>query len=233
MLSSTKAIVLKATKYAENSLIVKCYTEQFGLKTYIIGGVHGKKSKAAFFLPLTLLELHANHKEGTKLVRPKEIQLIAPLLKVHTDLSKGAVLMFLNEVIYKAIQEEEANQELFTFLHKSILELEIAEPLNPNFHLKFLLDFTRYLGFYPQGKWSLTEPYFDLQEGIFTRVISPLSLDTEQAQLLHSTTNAIQPTALNREERKTLLSKLMLYFELHLEGFKNIKSLDVLYQIHQ
>jgi len=152
---------------------------------------------------------------------------------VHTDFSKGAVLLFLNEVIYKAIREEEANTDLFTFLHKSILELEITEPLNPNFHLNFLVGFTRYLGFYPQGKWSLTEPYFDLQEGTFTSHISPLSLDTEQARLLYNTLNLKQQTALNREERKTLLAKLMLYFELHLEGFKNIKSLDVLYQIHQ
>ena len=142
-------------------------------------------------------------------------------------------MLFLNEVIYKAIREEEANPELFTFLHKSILELEISEPLNANFHLKFLLDFTRYLGFYPQGKWSETEPYFDLQEGIFTNVISPLSLDNEQALLLNNTMNLRQQTGLNREERKILLAKLMLYFELHLEGFKNIKSLDVLYQIHQ
>ena len=36
---TTKAIVLSALKYSESSLIVKCYTEKLGIKTYLIRGV--------------------------------------------------------------------------------------------------------------------------------------------------------------------------------------------------
>ena len=36
---TSKAIVLSALKYSESSLIVKCYTEKLGVKTYLIRGV--------------------------------------------------------------------------------------------------------------------------------------------------------------------------------------------------
>ena len=36
---STKAIVLSSLKYSDTSLIVKCYTQEEGLKSYLIKGV--------------------------------------------------------------------------------------------------------------------------------------------------------------------------------------------------
>jgi DNA repair protein RecO (recombination protein O) len=40
----TRGIVLHKFRYAENSLIVKVYTEQLGLQSYLIKGVSGKKA---------------------------------------------------------------------------------------------------------------------------------------------------------------------------------------------
>jgi len=50
MIIHTKAIVLRAIKFKDSSLIVKFYTEQ-GVKSYIIKGILGRKKakiKAAF-----------------------------------------------------------------------------------------------------------------------------------------------------------------------------------------
>ena len=52
---STKAIVLTAIKYGDSSLIVRCYTEQSGSKSYLLRGVlKSKKGKLrpAYFQPL-------------------------------------------------------------------------------------------------------------------------------------------------------------------------------------
>ena len=46
MLVKTKAVVLSVLKYQEKSLIVKCFTQSEGLKSYFIQSVFSsKKSK--------------------------------------------------------------------------------------------------------------------------------------------------------------------------------------------
>jgi len=62
---TTKAVVLKALKYGDTSLIVKAFTASDGLKSYLLKGVLASKKgklKTAYFQPLTQLELVANHK---------------------------------------------------------------------------------------------------------------------------------------------------------------------------
>ena len=62
--TTTKGIVLSALKYGDTSLIVKCFTEQDGVKSYLIRGVLKSKKgklKPAYFQPLTQLLLTANH----------------------------------------------------------------------------------------------------------------------------------------------------------------------------
>ena len=49
---TSKAIVLSALKYSESSLIVKCYTEKLGVKTYLIRGVLKNKKGPIKFLTL-------------------------------------------------------------------------------------------------------------------------------------------------------------------------------------
>jgi DNA repair protein RecO (recombination protein O) len=232
MHSRTRAIVLKTTKYSDNSLIVKLYTEQFGLKTYIVGGIHGKKSKAALFLPLSLLEIIANHKQNNALVRPKEISCSEHFQQIYADVNKSSMLLFLNEIIYKSIKEEEANQELFDFLAETLIKLENNQDSIANFHLQFLLNFTLYLGFYPNGTYSSSNCYFDLQEGMFTSTLTNYSLDEYTSKLFSDCLEGRFEPITNKETRKMILTKILLFYEYHVHGFTKLKSIDVLYEIN-
>ena len=55
----TRAIVFKAIRYGDNSLIVKLLTEQNGLRSFMVKGVFNRNAKirAALFQPLTLLDV--------------------------------------------------------------------------------------------------------------------------------------------------------------------------------
>jgi DNA repair protein RecO (recombination protein O) len=53
MVIKTRGIVLRAIKYSETSVIADIFTEQFGLRSYIISGVRTSKSKVAWKLWLT------------------------------------------------------------------------------------------------------------------------------------------------------------------------------------
>ena len=83
---TTKAIVLSSLKYSDTSLIVKCYTEQEGIKSYIIKGVLKAKKggiKVAYFQPLTQLILVD---EPVILVAEPLILVAEPLILVAESL---------------------------------------------------------------------------------------------------------------------------------------------------
>ena len=75
MLHNTRGIVLNTIPYSDTSLIVKIYTEQFGLQSYIVSGARSKKGqrKANLLQPLSQLDLVVQHREKNTLQRIVEI----------------------------------------------------------------------------------------------------------------------------------------------------------------
>ncbi len=59
MIAKTQGVVFHQIKYSETSLIVKIYTRDFGLQSYLIKGARSKKSKfsPALLQHLSLLEI--------------------------------------------------------------------------------------------------------------------------------------------------------------------------------
>ena len=148
---STRAIVLSAVKYAEADLIVSCYTEDHGLKSYLLRGVRKSKKgklRTSYFQPLTQLELTAWHRDKGTLERIREVRLAEVYHSIHTDLKKSAIAMFLSEVLRSAIKEEEPNQSKYRYLARSLIWLDRHDRV-ANFHVLFMLQLTSYLGFYP------------------------------------------------------------------------------------
>jgi DNA repair protein RecO (recombination protein O) len=232
MLHQTRAIVLKTTKYSDNSLIVKLYTEAFGLQTYIIGGVHGKKAKtkSALFMPLSLLDVVANSTNKSTLIRPKEISVSQSLQRIHADINKSTIAIFLNEILLKSIKEEEANSELFEYIFNSILLLEHTESV-ASFHTEFLLKLTQFLGFYPQGKHSVHTPYFSMKDGVFTGQTGNDILDENTSKNLYETLNKLPLSNSSKEGRRLLLEKIVQFYAIHIPGFGKPKSLEILQEI--
>ena len=145
----TKAIVLSSLKYQEKSLIVKCFTESDGLKSYFVPSAYSAKKanqKIAYFQPLTLLEIEAIHKNKGTLEHFKEIRLAHSYYTINTDIVKSTLVIFLSEILHHAIKEEEKNQNLFSFLETALLWLDTHDEVT-NFHLILMTEVTKYLGF--------------------------------------------------------------------------------------
>lgn len=234
MLTHSKAIVLSALKYGDTSLIVKAYTQTDGLKSYLLKGVLASKKgklKAGLFLPLTQLELVANHKNKGTLETLKEAKVNYPYKTIHTDIIKNSIVLFLAEVVAQSVQEEEKDPQLFQFLERAFIFLDQATDIT-NFPLAFLLHISRYLGFYPDDNHT-DELYFDLLEGEFrsTPSLNPLleaPIIYDFKLLLGTKFDAYSTVKIKKANRQELLNKMLLYFELHLHGFRKPKSLAVL-----
>ena len=231
---STKAIVLSTLKYSDSSLIVKCYTQEEGLKSYLIRGILKAKKgglKIAYFQPLNQLNIVASHRNKGSLNTIKEVQISNPYKTIYKNIIKQSVVLFLSEVLSYSIKEEEKNNALFEYIETGLVWLDLHDKI-ANFHLLFLLNLTRFLGFYP----DLTEKEkrgFDLLEGNFTDVTSQKNIIYgnnfyQFKKLLGINFDNIENVSFNKLERQIVLKIIIQYFELHLDGFKKPKSLQIL-----
>lgn len=235
MIVKTKAIVLRTVKFKDTDLIVKCYTEQ-GIKSYLIKGVFGNrkaKIKPAYFQPLNILEIIANHNDKGTLNSIKEVCLSYIYLNIPQDVVKQSLVLFLTEIFNFSLQEEEANMPLFNFLNTSLQWLDTHTHI-ANFHLVFLIKLTKYLGFFPQTK-QMNYNYFNLQEGLFQNQKTPTSIAGQKIvlfrNLLGINFDDMQELKLDKHQRQLILEVLISYFELHLLGFKKLNSLPILQSV--
>ena len=259
MLHSTKGIVFHSLRYSETSLIVKIYTELFGIQSYLFKGIRGPKSKIkrGLFQPLTLLDLVVYHKENQSLQSVKEAHLAHPYQTIPFDIRKSSVALFINELVYKTIREEESNPGLFEFLWQSCLQLDATDEPVSCFHLFFALQFCHYLGIFPQTNYSDQLPVFNLREGFFQSAIPdhPQYLNPEYSKLFYSVLRIcnLQPeengeigetclpagrwrngeifTNMKSETRNQLLETILLYYRLHLPGFRGLQSHHILHDV--
>lgn len=236
MVESTKAIVINTIKYGDTSLIVTCYTEVSGIKTYMLKGVlKAKKSKikAAYFQPLTILYLTANHNSKGNLNTIKEVEVAYFYNSLFSNIKKQTIALFLAEILYFSLKEEEKNSILFQYLEAAFMWLDTHDNV-VNFHLLFLLNLTKFLGFYPKLV-NEDYSYFDLMEGAFTNKKTYTTISEEKLaqfkKILGINFDAIHKVNFSASNRQEVLSTLIQYFQLHLSGFNKPKSLNVLKSI--
>ena len=231
----TKAIVISSLKYQEKSLIVKCFTQSDGLKSYFVRNAFssGKTSqKIAYFQPLTILEIEAVHKNKGTLENFKEIKVASPFHSVHSDVFKSTIVMFISEILHHSIHEEEKNENLFDFLETALHWLDNHNEI-ANFHLILMLETTKYLGFYPDVS-EMDLNFFEMTEGVFSPLHAVSSLSEHETHLfkkLIALKFDNSQKIFHVTERQILLKILIEYYTLHLDGFKKPKSLDVLKEI--
>lgn len=239
MIHKTRGIVLHQLKYSDTSLIVKIYTESLGLQTYLVRGARSKRSsfRSSLFQPMTLLELVVYHREKNELQNIREAEIAEPFHSISSELRKSTIALFLSEILMKALNAGESNDEMFAFISSSLRFLDVQEEGIENFHLFFLAKLSRYLGFYPRGNPDREGEYFDLREGKFslTPPHHPDQLDRDIGMKLYmlSGLQASDLSSLNidKELRNELLSALLLYYQIHLSGLGNIKSVEILKEV--
>lgn len=236
MLHHTKGIVFHQVKFSETSLIVKIYTELFGLQSYMIRGIRNKKSpiKPAQLQHLSIVDMVVYHKEKKDIQHIKELKIALPFKSIPFDIRKSSILIFLNEILYNVIREQEANPALFNFLCNTIQVLDIKEKGIADFHLHFLVQLTKHLGFFPRNNYSKQTPVFDLQEGVFTnQALHPLLYIDEPlskyfSQLAGLSFDDTESFSIPAEHRNNLLEYLLRYYTTHVPGMRPVKSHIVL-----
>jgi DNA repair protein RecO (recombination protein O) len=239
MLHKTRGIVLKTTDYSESSVVVQIFTEKFGLQSYLVNGIKKPKSKIKLNMlqSLHLLEMVVYHKPNGSLQRLSEVRNQPLLQNIPYDVIKSSLALFINEVLYKSLKLHFEDEPLFDFIFKAVELLDKSHSGLANFHIYFLLRLTKYLGFYPDRTLEAGAKFFDLREGRFADH-QPLhlwiideALINDFIGLINSSFETLSQLHISAQNRKEILSKILSYYTLHIEGFGEIKSHTVLQEV--
>ncbi len=236
MLQSTRGIIFHTIPYADNRVIAKIYTEHAGVQSFIVNVSRSKKgkNKGNLLQPLTQLEIVADYRENKSLHSIREISCRESYHHIREDIVKTSIALFLAEVLYKAVKEEEANPQLYSFIASSLHILDLQQEGVANFHLCFLLQLTKFLGFFPQQNNAGPKSVFDLRDGVFRTTFPehPLFMDAAEARvledLLNMTYGNLHTFPLSGEIRRVMVKHLLRYYESHLHSMHEVKSHHVL-----
>lgn len=237
MLASTQAIVLSKLKFRENDLIVKCYTNEFGVISFLLKNVlkfKKGKLKAAYFQELSILDLEIDYRDSRSLQYIKEIKLKYHYQSIHTNVIKSTMAMFLSELLSNILKEEEENQDLFQYIETSLVWFDQSN-IDASFHFMFLIELTKYLGFYPSIN-EIESHYFNLESGQFQNSETGIyCIKGEKLKhfklLLGIKFDSNKKLNITNSQKRELLDMILTYFNLHLDGFKKPKSVEVLNQV--
>jgi DNA repair protein RecO (recombination protein O) len=241
MHASTEGIVLRLIKYGESSVIATFFTREFGRQSFILNSARNKKSKsrAGFLQPLFLADLVTCQKQNREIQRAKEIKNTPVYQNIPFDVVKSTQAIFLAEMLYKTINEEESYPEMFDFIKNALLFFDIMEKNLANFHLYFLYRLTEYIGFLPDTTRQGFENWFDIKKGAVVpfEPSHPLFMNKEATQYFCTLTtlkfHEISEFKIPRNMRDYLLKKLIEYYQLHFDNLGEIKSLKVLHEVFE
>lgn len=231
-----QGIVLQSLRYGDSSLIVKVFTCNFGLRSYMVKGAFNRnaKSKVAFFQPLNIIEyVEVGKPNVSSLGYLKEVQIAVVYHSIPFEMKKSAILMYISELLSKTITGLERNEPLYEFIVQSLQWLDLVEEHYANFPLYFTLELTRHLGFYPKMDFR-KDCVFDMIEGSFVSVSPshPYYLAPEMAAVLNGFLGLGVDEAcclpLRVQQRRDLLEGLITFMRLHAPVMKGFRSHEVL-----
>lgn len=241
MLQETAAIILSKKQFKDENFIVSAYTEKFGRVNYTVYGAHSRQGgrKLAFLQPMSIVTIMADYRPKRDLQVLRDVSCSTPLMSLLADPVKNTMAMFLAEFLSHALRTNEEDNFLFMFLRDSILWLNLT-PSDKigNFHISFLVRLSVFLGFTPNlGPEQPNMRFFDLQHSEYMHYARPNSdlIDTEEQQflrkLLRINYRNMHLFMFSRAERSNLLNRIIHYYQLHIQGFGQLKTLDVLHEV--
>ena len=234
-----RGIVLHTLKYGDSGMVVYLLTDSGGRQSYMVQGVRsarGHGSKLALFQPMFAVEFEGLESSRMQMHRFREVRSGIVLQSLPFDVRKSTIALFMAEVLYRLVKESEANAMLFDFVWGSVEALDAASEGVANFHLWFLSNLCRFLGFSP-GNEYMPAAWFDIAEGLYTVTAPPRehAMSQENAMILRDMLECdvryLGEVGLNRRQRVDFLESLLAYYAYHLDTIHTVQSIRILQEV--
>lgn len=219
--------VLSRVAYSETSSILKCFTREHGLKSFLLQGAKKKYASVLQVFSPVEFTYYQKRDELAKMTEP------APFLHFQENNFhpvKSSCLFFKAEILSKCVHEGQADLGLFEFITEELCYLD-THPFSGNYLLHWLLELSLHMGIQPQVIERGT--FFDLMNGEI-HLLANFSKDSvkhENVLLLCDFLNLEREERLHlhidKEARNHLMKLVLNYFHLHISGFKTPHSIEV------
>ena len=234
MASVTEAIILNSIKYSETSVIMKCYSQNYGILSFIIKGVRSRK-RTKFSLgsiePLSIVEIEFNKLKKGELSHLNNIKSVVVYDDLRFNIIKSNIALFLAEFLSTVLQFQEENTSLYHYIKDSLVSLDKISKYE-NFHISFLINLLKFLGIRPELNNENCK-FFDIENGIFKTISDSRycvggELVIEFKKLLGINFDQYFKILKTTNQRRNMTNFLMNYYKYHISGFKRPNSLEIL-----
>lgn len=151
MIIRVEAVVLRAFRYGETSLIVTLFTRDRGKVSVLAKGARGRKSRfGAVLQPLSVVQVVYSYRTTRTLQTLREASYEIRFRELGEDLDRITAGLRMVELVQALLQEEEPHRQVFHLLVESLQALD-GTPGRPELALfYFELRLAGLLGFAPQ-----------------------------------------------------------------------------------
>ena len=223
-----EAIFIHRIPYSESSLIVTFLTKEHGYHKFLFKGGK-KKSHQLYPLSVSEIEFYARKESDLWNVTSAEPAFVQ---NIQFDPVKSTIAFFIADVLNMVLRGTEKDISLYNFVRESIQQLNDEEELGL-FPSLFLIGLTKQLGVQPliedeKNKW------FDLKAGSIGsyKEIDTLSIEGVLVDVIISKLNDKQRLVeLNKIQRQELLRGMIDYYKIHVPGFKEPVTCDIVREI--
>lgn len=214
-MNSTEFILLHTTRYGDSSIILHTLSKEYGRKGFFVKNI-SRRCVSSVFFPLAILEADIDDHVRSRMPNVRNVSLRYALNGIRNNLKKGAISVFVREVLFRVVKEGMQDSALYDMCERNILLLDAMESDFSNFHLYFLMEFIIALGFSPAPEDL--EPFMGEHLSLMSDFIS---LPFSEAMLV----------PMSGGIRSELAERLLKYIEFHIESPVNVNSLKVLKEL--
>ncbi|MDR0970060.1 MAG: DNA repair protein RecO [Lentimicrobiaceae bacterium] len=237
----TRGIVFQYLQYGDTSLIVKIFSEEHGLQSFLVKGALSKRSKfrVAFFQPMSIIEFVVSDRNNKGMKYMSEIYPGYVYQNIPFQIHKKTIVLYMSELLSKTIAEGDRNKAFFSFIYEILIWLDLTTAPCANFPLFFTIELTRFLGFYPKLNDSNNFFRFDMLQGSFVSgkeshaYFLPEEFCVFLREFCTSRLEQIHQIQITNQQRRELLNQMLLYYKIHIPSFGNLCSHDVLKEVFE
>jgi DNA repair protein RecO (recombination protein O) len=227
-----RAIALHSIPTNDKGGVVKLFTEDHGVRPYYV--TWGKNPM--LFQAMTLLEIEERERRNGSMRMLSEVRRSPSLHYLAANPIKSAIALFMAEVLHRALAEDQAQPELFTWCHLSMQALDLDERVS-SYPLLFLCRVIVQLGFEPPARTAGGGAFFDLigSEWLHAVPLHGMHLEGAEAdqfvRAVSMSRDELETSVPQRDDRRRLLEHLLRYLQIHLHSEREVRSFEVLREV--
>jgi DNA repair protein RecO (recombination protein O) len=254
----TRAVILRETKFRDQSKICSIYTRDFGKMSVIIKGARNPKNRlSGLFSAGNVVDLVLYKKSSRDIQLVSDGNLVLSPMVPAPDMERFAILYRIIDFVRHTTENDEKNLPLFTLLAGTLEQLYHADGNFPELYAWFLLRFVSVLGFQPSlekcvfsgeelmpavKRLKLTELYFVMNPGGLAlpgaagestakKQLVPVRIAMLLGSLAATRLPAGDSVNADPLDIEAIWNLLQEYCSLHLEHARGRKNLAIVSQI--